>query len=296
MNKSQEALDALELLSKQENVQRLLAGLGYCRRPRQHLKVMNNPYEVRLSDTARADFEQLRMQTDASSDASARMQRVQALLDQVAAEDSAASDHVLASGVAGIELRYRSDGSTYLYFRRDQIRKTVVVAFFCELEVEKAGPVVHAPSTGDRDIKILDLQMRDIPQGMEVETAVEMTRANGSKNLVRTFVRKVDWGDFYTVLQHIGSDAQGTCTMIVSGKKGEVEGDWRRDVVEMIELLPDGGVRRHAAQTIPVWVRNPFHESHSMEEVRNRMRESVARMPEERRAEFMKFVKGFDKC
>jgi hypothetical protein len=246
---------------------------------------MTDKYEVHLSDTARADFEQLEP---------ARMRRVQALLDRVAEEDSAASDHVLPAGAAALELRYRSEGSTYLYFRRDQAARTVVVAFFCELEVEKAGPIVPPPSTGGHEIKVVDLQLRDIPQGMEGEFAVEQTRSDGSKNLMRTFVRKVDWGEFYTVLQHIGSDAQGTRTMIVSGKKGEVEGDWRRDLVEMIELLPDGGVRRHAAQTVPVWVRNPFYESHSTEEVRQRMREMWSRIPEERRPELMKFVKGFD--
>ncbi len=246
---------------------------------------MTNRYEVHLSDTARSDFEQLEP---------AKMRRVQALLDQVEEPDSASSDHVLPSGVEGIELRYRSNGSTYLYYRRDQSARTVVVAFFCELEVEKAGLIVPAPSTGAPEIKVVDLQLRDIPQGMEGEVAVEQTCADGSKNLVRTFVRKVDWGEFYTVLQHVGSDAQGTRTMIVSGKKGEVEGDWRRDLVEMIELLPDGGVRRHAAQTVPVWVRNPFYESHSTEEVRSRMREMWSRIPEERRAEFMKFVKRSD--
>ncbi len=256
---------------------------------------MSDNYEVHLSDTARADFEQLRMLSDASSEASARMQRVQALLDQMAEEDSAASDHILPSGVAGLELRYRSDGSTYAYFRRDQAAKAVAVAFFCEMEVEQAGPIVGTPHTGDQKIRLLDLQIRDVPQGMEVETAVEMTQPNGSKNLVRTFVRKVDWGEFYTVFQHIGSEAQGTRTMIVLGKKGEVDGDWRRDLVEMVELLPNGGLRQHAAQTVPVWVRNPFHESHSTEEVRSRMREVVSRMPEHRRAEMMKFMERLGK-
>lgn len=247
---------------------------------------MTNRYGVHLSDTARADFEQL---------GPAKLRRVQALLDQVAEEESAASDHVLPSGVEGIELRYRSEGPTYLYYRRDQAARTVVVAFFCELEVEKAGPIVPTHGIGDPEIKVVDLQMRDIPQGMEVEVAVEQTRSDGSKNLVRTFVRKVDWGEFYTILQHVGSDAQGTRTMIVSGKKGEVEGDWRRDLVEMIELLPDGGVRRHAAQTVPVSMRNPFYESHSTEEVRQRMREMWSRMPEDSpwRAEIERRMLGF---
>jgi hypothetical protein len=67
----------------------------------------------------------------------------------------------------------------------------------------------------------------------------------------------------------------------VSGKKGAAEGDWRHDLVEMIELLPNGEVRRHPAQTVPVWVRNPFYESQSTEELHVRMRELLSRIPED---------------
>jgi hypothetical protein len=116
---------------------------------------------------------------------------------------------------------------------------------------------------------------------MEVETAVERTGPDGSKNLSRTFVRKVDWGEFYTVLTHCGSNTQGAATVIVLAKKGEVEGDFRRDLVEMTELLPDGGILRHAAQTVPVWLGNAFYESHSTDEVRARMRKLLATIPED---------------
>jgi hypothetical protein len=76
---------------------------------------MTNKYEVHLSDTARADIEQIERLSDASSEALARLKRVRTLLDQVAQENSAASDHVLLGDAVALELRYRSDASVPLF-------------------------------------------------------------------------------------------------------------------------------------------------------------------------------------
>ena len=148
-----------------------------------------------------------------------------------------------------------------------------MVAFFCEMQVESAaqfGPIAgadHAADSHEAAPKILDWQVRDIPHGMEVEGAIEFTREDGSRRLIRSFVRKVDWGDSYTVFNHIAMDAQPARTMIISAQKGEVDGSWRRDIIEMVELLPDGSARRYPPQTVPVWTRNPFYEGLSTEDM-----------------------------
>ena len=80
---------------------------------------------------------------------------------------------------------------------------------------------------------------------------------------MRPFKRKLDWGDTYTLLNHFAVDAQRPRTMITSGTKGQVEGDWRKDVIEVVELLADGSVRSYPPQTVPVWLRNPFYEATS---------------------------------
>jgi hypothetical protein len=115
------------------------------------------------------------------------------------------------------------------------------------------------------------LKIRDIPQGVEAESATEFTKEDGTRARTRSFVRKIDWGDSYTVLNHFAMDGQPSRTMITSGRKGEIEGDWRRDVIEVVELLADGRARRHPPQTVPVWLKNPFYEASSKKDMLARL-------------------------
>ena len=175
----------------------------------------------------------------------------------------------------------------YLYFRRFESSKTVVVAFFCEMQVGERRAVrsrgKHGRSPESRPEpappRLLDWQLRDIPHGMEVEGAIEFTREDGSKRQIRSFVRKVDWGDSYTVFNHFATDAQPARTMIITAQKGEVDGNWRRDTIEMVELLPDGSARRFPPQTVPVWIRNPFYEGLSTEDMFARMQKDAPWKP-----------------
>jgi hypothetical protein len=66
-------------------------------------------------------------------------------------------------------------------------------------------------------------------------------------------------------------DDQPARTMITSGQRGEIEGDWRRDVIEVVEMFPDGSICRFPPQTVPVWTRNPFYEGASIEDMFARM-------------------------
>jgi hypothetical protein len=69
-------------------------------------------------------------------------------------------------------------------------------------------------------------------------------------------------------------DGQPARTMITSGRKGEIQGDWRRDVIEVVELLADGSTRRYPPQTVPVWLKNPFYEANSKDDVLARLQTS----------------------
>ena len=236
-------------------------------------------YEVQLSDTARADLDQLQREAEHSQAALEKLRRVQAILEQFTEESSAASDRVIPASSPQLALHYRSEGALYLYFRRLESSKTIVVAFFCEMQVENAAQFGPIAAAEPKPLKILDWQVRDIPHGMEVEGAIEVTRDDGSRRQVRTFVRKVDWGDSYTVFSHIAMDAQPARTMIISAQKGEVEGKWRRDTLEMVELLPDGSTRRHPPQTVPVWTGNSFYEGLSTEDMFARMQKDAPWKP-----------------
>jgi hypothetical protein len=114
-------------------------------------------------------------------------------------------------------------------------------------------------------LRLIELKDRDIPHGYELETTIEQTRSDGSKAIVRQFFRELDFGDSYVTVHHLSRDAEAAQTFIVSGRKGEVAGDFRTDTTEMLTLRADGTVHR-SAQTVKTWIQ---HEA-----IRERLRET----------------------
>jgi hypothetical protein len=112
--------------------------------------------------------------------------------------------------------------------------------------------------------RIVDLASRDIPHGYELETVVEYPRDDGGKLLVRGFLREVDLGDSYVTLTHSARGSQPAQTILVCGRKGEVDGDFRTDETEMLVLRADGTVQR-TEQTVKTWLK--------YDAIRDRMRE-----------------------
>jgi len=133
------------------------------------------------------------------------------------------------------------------------VKGQTTIIYFCEMDVQPA-----AAPLSPRPYRLIDLQTRDIPHGMEVETAIEYTRADGSRSFMRQFVRKIDLGDSYVMFHHMARGASPATTMIVSGKKGHIDGDFRHDEIELVTLHPDGTAHRLPAITTPVWIKNPF--------------------------------------
>jgi hypothetical protein len=101
---------------------------------------------------------------------------------------------------------------------------------------------------------IVNLASRDIPNGYELETAVEYPREDGSTLLVRAFYREIDLGDSYITLNHSTRGFEPAQTILVCGKKGEVDGDFRTDQTEMLILQIDGTVQR-TEQTVKTWLK-----------------------------------------
>jgi len=220
---------------------------------------MASRYEIKFSDAARADFDRLQAEAEScaesSSDALRQLLEVHALLDQIA-EGDPAEDTLAPRNFGEPAQRYRSEGGVYMYFQRQEDTLTAIVTSFRE-----------GPSDGP---KLTELKIRDIPHGVESESATEFTGEDGTTRM-RSFVRKIDWGETYTVLNHFAMDSQPSRTMITSGRKGEIEGDWRRDVIEVVELLADGSARRYPPQTVPVWLKNPFYEASSKKDMLARL-------------------------
>lgn len=114
-------------------------------------------------------------------------------------------------------------------------------------------PAVPAVLPVEPELRLIENTQRDIPHGMEIESILEMTRTDGSKAIHHQMMRKIDMGDSYTAFRH-GTGG----TFIMTGKKGQVEGDFRRDELEMLHLLPDGTFKRFPPVETPVWIKNPY--------------------------------------
>ena len=102
--------------------------------------------------------------------------------------------------------------------------------------------------------RIVELTSRDIPHGYELETVVEYPREDGSKMLVRDFHREIDLGDSYLSLSHSTRGPGPAQTILICGRKGEVDGEFRTDETEMLLLRSDGTVQR-TEQTVKTWLK-----------------------------------------
>lgn len=123
--------------------------------------------------------------------------------------------------------------------------------------------------------RILDLASRDIPHGYELETAVEFPREDGSKMLVRNFSREIDLGDSYMTLNHWSRGAEPAQTVLVFGRKGEVDGDFRTDETEMLVLRADGSVQR-TEQTVKTWIKYDAIRDQLREKYRNGLKAGLS--------------------
>jgi hypothetical protein len=102
--------------------------------------------------------------------------------------------------------------------------------------------------------RLLDLACRDLAHGYELESSVELTLQDGEKMLVRSLYRQIDLGDSYLTLTHSSRGLGPAQTILICGKKGEVDGDFRTDDTEMLVLQPDGSVLR-TEQTVKTWLK-----------------------------------------
>jgi hypothetical protein len=68
------------------------------------------------------------------------------------------------------------------------------------------------------------------------------------------FLREVDLDDSYVTLTHSARGSEPAQTILVCGRKGEVEGDFRTDETEMLVLRADGTLQR-TEQTVKTWLK-----------------------------------------
>ncbi|HTB20969.1 MAG TPA: hypothetical protein VK708_22750 [Bryobacteraceae bacterium] len=128
--------------------------------------------------------------------------------------------------------------------------------------------------------RIVDMACRDIPHGYELESCVELPGANGGSTLVQSFYREIDLGDTYVTLSHSSRGGEPAQTILINGRKGEVDGDFRTDETEMLILHIDGTIER-TEQTVKTWlkyraivdrVRDKYRSGQSAEDIFRQIR------------------------
>jgi len=118
--------------------------------------------------------------------------------------------------------------------------------------------------------RILNLASRDVPGGYELETEVEYPLEDGRVRQVRGFCREIDLGDSYVILNHWSRGGEPAQTVLIFGKKGEVDGDYRTYETEMLLLQIDGTVRR-TEQTVKTYLKWDAIRAGLREKYRNGM-------------------------
>ena len=103
-------------------------------------------------------------------------------------------------------------------------------------------------------LRIIELASRDLPHGIEFESAVELPQPDGGTIVARNFTRDLDFGDSYLTINHWARGDQPAQTAIVFGRKGSIDGDFRTDETEMLLLRADGTIRR-TEQTVKTWLK-----------------------------------------
>ncbi len=128
--------------------------------------------------------------------------------------------------------------------------------------------------------RLVDLSCRDVPHGYELESSVEFARGDGGRRLVRYFCREIDLSDSYLTLRHTSRGSAPAETILVCGRKGDVDGDFRTDETEMLVLRTDGTIQR-TEQTVKTWLkyqpmvdrmRDKFRSGLSAEDVMRQIR------------------------
>jgi hypothetical protein len=102
---------------------------------------MPSGFEVMLSETVGQQYGGLLVAASANAESSAKLERARLLMTQIAADGSEESDHLTSPTSP---LRYRSEGSTYIYYFRIVVQpfKRVYVALLCEMNVQQAGTLL----------------------------------------------------------------------------------------------------------------------------------------------------------
>jgi hypothetical protein len=95
--------------------------------------------------------------------------------------------------------------------------------------------------------------------GRELDAVLQASDEQGYTEPIHIYARWIYAGDTYTVFHHVPATAfsQGV-SAIISGRKGPVEGDYRRDMMSTVTISDQGEIQRSGPSEVKVLIRNPY--------------------------------------
>jgi hypothetical protein len=107
--------------------------------------------------------------------------------------------------------------------------------------------------------KLTHWERRDADDGPEYIAHLEVTDEAGKTHAAKAFMKRTDHPDnSYTVTHRMSFNDIAGGTLIMSGKKGEVNGDYRIDKMQITVIDDAGTVQRSPEQQVRVLVTNPY--------------------------------------
>src|SRR5579875_59074 len=95
--------------------------------------------------------------------------------------------------------------------------------------------------------------------GRELDAVLQASDEEGYTEPIHIYARWIDAGDTYTVFHHLPATAfSHGVSAIISGTKGPVEGDYRRDMMSTVIISDQGEIQRSGPSEVKVWIRNPY--------------------------------------
>ena len=106
--------------------------------------------------------------------------------------------------------------------------------------------------------KIIRSEETSIPHGTEYQMEMEMPGPDGATVRIVQFMRKIDMGDAYTILNHVARGASPAQTVLTTGIKGVIDGNHRKDRIEVVLLGIDGTATKLETKEVDVLLNNPY--------------------------------------
>jgi hypothetical protein len=132
-----------------------------------------------------------------------------------------------------------------------------------------------------REFRLVRERQKSAIDGRKMESAIEMAAHEGHGEIRYFFAKYLDLEDTYFLVSTFALGKLGVATLIREGRKGKVEGKFRRDRVQGTLVLGDGSVHPLAEMEVYVPTAKPFgwmSPAQAASEIRSYLADTLRRL------------------